>query len=118
MSAKEMEQMDNEVMGVVNGHATPESMANAEALAAQTTAKRKTVETYEAARKMFAEVAAEDETKARRKTLTVVILSVLLAAVLLAVMVKPSLLIWLVNLGVAGCCVAIGIALDRCFHRR
>lgn len=129
MSTKEMERMDDEVMGVVNNHATPKAKADAEALAAQETARQQQAQpepdvTIFAPKKQLTpeQIAAFRqacaETDARRKTLAVVILSVLLAAVLLVVMVKPSLLIWLVNIGVAGCCVAIGIALDRCFHRR
>lgn len=128
MSAKEMEQMDEEVMAVVNSHATPESMTNADAIVKQETAQQpvenplpdlleETQSDYRISKQKFAELEARAEVAARRKTLTVLVLCALLAVALLVVLAKPSLLIWLVNIGVATCAVIAGIAIDRRWGR-
>ena len=122
MSSKEMEAMDNEVMSVVNGHAAPEAVAAAEEIVERETAPRQDAPEeyqtyYKIDKKAMDEINADVETICRRKTLTIVVLCVLLAAALMVVMLKPSLLIWLVNIGVLSCAVTAGIVLDRWWHR-
>lgn len=149
MSIKEMEAMDEQVMSVVNGHAAPEAVANADEIAEREAARQMSEEmpngpgpaeqvtapqakpnaapekertdkaVYQLREKEFAKLVAEVEAEKRRKTLTVVILCAALAAALLAVLIEPSLLIWLVNIGVASCAVVAGIAIDRWLcHRK
>ena len=72
---------------------------------------------YWISEEMFAELEAEVEVQKRRKTLTAVVICALVAISLLAVMAKPDLLIWLVNVGVVCCSVVAGIALDRWWNR-
>ena len=70
-----------------------------------------------ARRKLHEEELAELEKKWRRKknwrTVLCVALCMLIAAALLATLVKPELLILLVSLGVISCSVVAGIAVDR-----
>ena len=121
MSAQEMEAMDNEVMGMVNDHAAPEAVKRAEEISKDTAAKEskmgETDDKYWITKKQFAEIAAEAEAEKRRKTMTAVVICALVAISLLAVMAKPDLLIWLVNVGVVCCSVIAGIALDRWWNR-
>ena len=127
MSTNEMEAMDNEVMGVVNGHAAPEAAAAAEDIAERVTAPKEETDacqdqsdpikfdgySYRMKKETFDKLQEDVNTHIRRKTLTTVILCALLAAALLVVLAVPKLLIWLVNIGVASCAVIAGIAIDR-----
>ena len=61
----------------------------------------------------FQELAEEVEAKQKRNTAIVVAICALVALSMLAVLAKPDLLVWLVNLGVVSCAVVAGIALDR-----
>ena len=126
MSVKEMEQMDEELMSVVNNHAAPAAVADAEEIVEQMTEKKpadtcdclqETSDGYHITKKQFDELESKVEKTLRHKTIAAVIICVVMMVVLLMVLAKPSLLIWLVNIGVAICCVITGIAIDRWCRR-
>ena len=132
MSAQEFDQLDEELMGLVNGHATPAAVEAAEEIVEQVTTSEQslkaeqkeptkflgeTEEGYHISKKQFDELEAKMEKTLRHKTIAAVVVCVMMAMVLLMVMAKPSLLIWLVNIGVVICSVITGIAVDRWCRR-
>lgn len=126
MSAQEFEKQDDELMGMVNGHAAPEAIADAEEIMERATAPapvtdqtdlQETEDSYHISKKRFAEMEAEVKKSLRMKTIAAVIVCALMAVSLLMVLAKPALLIWLVNIGIATCAVITGIAVDRWCRR-
>ena len=126
MSAQEFDQMDEELMGMVNDHAAPAAVADAEEIVERMTEEKTAVYTdivqedeagYHISKKQFDELEAKMEKTLRYKTVAAVVVCAIMAVVLLLVLAKPSLLIWLVNIGVAICCVITGIAIDRWCRR-
>ena len=122
MSAQEFDQMDEELMGMVNDHAAPAAVADAEEIVERMTEEKTADYTdivqedeagYHISKKQFDELEAKMEKTLRYKTVAAVVVCAIMAVVLLLVLAKPSLLIWLVNIGVAICCVIAGIAIDR-----
>lgn len=126
MSAQEFDQMDEELMDMVNDHAAPAAVADAEEIVERMTEEKPVDDTaalqedeagYHISKKQFDELEAKVEKTLRHKTIAAVIICVVMMVVLLMVLAKPSLLIWLVNIGVAICCVITGIAIDRWCRR-
>lgn len=126
MSAQEFDQMDEELMGMVNDHAAPAAVADAEEIVERMTEEKPADDTaalqedeagYHISKKQFDELEAKMEKTLRHKTIAAVIICVVMMVVLLMVMAKPSLLIWLVNIGVVICSVITGIAVDRWCRR-
>ena len=126
MSAQEFDQMDEELMGMVNDHAAPAAVADAEEIVERMTEEKPADDTaalqddeagYHISKKQFDWLEAKMEKTLRHKTVAAVVVCAIMAVVLLLVLAKPSLLIWLVNIGVAICCVITGIAIDRWCRR-
>lgn len=132
MSTQEFDQMDEELMGMVNDHAAPAAVADAEEIVERVTAPKTesaaeklepndylqdTGDGYRISKDQFNKLEREVEAKARNKTLLAVILSLVIAAALILVLAVPALRFWLVALGVISCAVVAGIAIDRWCRR-
>ena len=118
MSMEEFNQMDNQVMDVVNDHATPEAMKAAESIAAGQTNPRDPEEEIAVAMAR-ARVREAQRRRKRENILAVLYLlcCIIVAGALLLVLVKPQWLIWVVNIGLAVCCTIAGIVVDRQIRR-
>lgn len=128
MSQKEMDQMDQECESIVNSSAAPEAMAAAEAIAeewheenrekicADFSEGEKCGESAGVCAKRRAELQDSFRKEKSRRRLGVVLrvlVSILLGAFFVAVLIKPSLILWLVNAGVLCCGIVAAISIDR-----
>lgn len=116
MSQQELEQGDQEVMGVVNGHSHPEAEAAAEKIAE--TVCQPVVEDPDP-EECCGECSRAEKLyrkhKQQEKVFTVFFVAVclLIAAALVAAWYLPGLLIWVINFGVLICGIAAAVKIDK-----
>lgn len=132
MRQKEMDQMDQECENVVNGAATPEAKAAAEAIANEwhegndpkceldpccACGPGEPISTWNEGQVREKEAYARRERNRHRMHLTArIILCLLTGSFFVATLVAPCLLPWLVNAGVLCCGIVAAVSIDR--HRR
>lgn len=138
MSQKEMDQMDQECENVVNSAATPEAKAAAEAIAnewyeendskcepdpccecgpgepvSQRVNGRYTWASGAIGCTKVASYAWRERNRRRRQLVARIVLCLLTGTFFVAVLVKPSLIPWLVNAGVLCCGIVMAVGIDR-----
>ena len=128
MSQQEMERMDQECENVVNGSAAPEAMAAAEAIAEQWQEETKEhicvdfpgckkcgepIDVWAKRRTELQDSFRKEKNRRRASVVLRVLISILLGAFFVAVLIKPSLILWLVNAGVLCCGIVAAISIDR-----
>ena len=118
MSQQELDRGDLEVMGMVNGHSTPEASAAAEEIAEMATAPKE--EEVDCDLKADREWCCEAEKRFRKNkriaTLQLVLsvtVCLCVAAALIAAWYVPALLIWVVNVGVLACGIAAAMKIEK-----
>ena len=106
---------------MVNPHSAPEAAANAEQIAEQWSVPQEPDDTEKMVAREVAKIRARTATEKRkrenRKALISILVCMIVAVALLVVLVKPSWLIWLVNIGIVSCCTTAGIVADRYIRR-
>lgn len=125
MSQQELERGDQEVFGVVNGHSHPDAAAAAEVIAEVATepvqdSNDRTCD-YDAEaeakyRKACQEVEQMNRKRKRMEDLRAVLFvaaCLCTATALVAAWYVPSLLIWVVNVGVLVCGIAAAVKIDK-----
>ena len=131
MSQQEMERMDQECESVVNSSAAPEAMAAAEAIAEEwqeetrehicvdfpsTDVIDEPVDVGAKRRAELKEPFRKEKIRRRACMVLRVLTCILLGAFFVAVLVNPSLILWLVNVGILCCGIVAAISIDR-YHR-
>lgn len=116
MSQQELEQGDQEVMGVVNGHSHPDAEAAAEEIAdavcqpvADETDSEDRCETHCTGEKLYRK-------HKRIQTITTVLFvaaCIVIAAALVAAWYVPGMTIWVINFGVLICGIAAAVKIDK-----
>lgn len=110
MSQQELEQTDQEVMGMVNPHATPEAAAAADEIENRwkqdQRAQKKTEEED-------AEAALEKFTQHRRKrekmqTVLCVAVCALILVLFMVCLYVPEFVVWFANMGIS-CCITVAV---------
>ena len=102
MSTQEFDQQDKQVIDVVNSHAAPETVKKEEEIAS-----RACLQKYES-RRIKRYIA---------RKVAAVLACAAVAVALVAVMLQPDLLIWLVIIGLLSCAVVAGITIDRWWRK-
>lgn len=125
MSQQELEQGDQEVMGVVNGHSHPDAAAAAEEIAEVATAPvqdsdgrtcdydAESEAQYKEACREVRRMQRKRERMERMQAALFVAVCLCTAAALVAAWYVPSLLIWVVNVGVLACGIAAAVKIDK-----
>lgn len=130
MSQQELEQGDQEVMGVVNGHSHPDAAAVAEKIGKRFSEPDPALcgdteqgcECCGMSQEEFKQEYEYWKQTQRKKDMTKVTVCVVICAIVALLLVTafylPDLLIWVVNLGVLSCGMVAAVSLDRFFQRR
>lgn len=126
MSQQELEQGDQEVMGVVNGHSHPGAAAEAEKIeqrfSTQKTGKTPDDPQHEERcvcgpspewKRDMEEAEKRCRVQIKRQVIACTVICVLVAAALVAAYYIPDILVWIVNLGVLSCGIVAAVKLDR-----
>ena len=125
MSQKELEQGDQEVMGMVNGHSHPDAAAAAEEIAGIATAPTESCDStcshvatpvemeYEEARREVDRLYRKKKRIEVLKDALCVVACLCTAAALVAAWYVPGLLIWVVNFGVLACGVVGAVKIEK-----
>ena len=125
MSQQELKRGDQEVMGMVNGHSHPEAVAAAEEIAEVATepvqdsndrAYANEAETEAQYEEACREVERMNRKRKRMEDLRAVLFvaaCLCTATALVAAWYVPSLLIWVVNVGVLVCGIAAAVKIDK-----
>ena len=119
MSQQELEQGDQEVMGMVNGHSHPDAAAAAEEIVESVTAPvQDNAYAFDAEEEKKQCGTAERLYRKRKqmefmRAALFVAVCLCTAAALVAAWYVPSLLIWVVNVGVLACGIAAAVKVDK-----
>lgn len=120
MSQQDLERGDQEVMGIVNDHAHPDTAATAEEIAEQLFQPEEPARTCDDACKCGADHTWIRKRKIREGISAGICVAVclLVAVLLVAANFLPDILIWVVNGGVLCCGIVAAVKLDRLISRR
>ncbi len=122
MSQQELEQGDQEVIGMVNGHSHPDAVAAAEEIAESVTApvqdRHDDACVYDAEDEKEQCGLAERLYRKRKqmeilRAVLFVAACLCIATALVAVLYVPKLLVWVVNIGVLACGIAGAVKIDK-----
>ena len=122
MSQQELDRGDLEVMGMVNGHSTPEAAAAADEIVETVNTSVEESEDQKRARDLKADMECHRTAEkwfrknrliANLRLVLFVTACLCVAAALVAVLYVPSLLVWVVNGGVLACGIAAAMEIQR-----